>query len=282
MDSKQHFKIKDFEILIEKSGYQNTNEIFIQPSDEVIGFVYYLNGEVLITIKSGKQKQQFHKRKGIMSSFYSHQENEVIQEQVGKNELQKVSIFFSRQKLKSLIEEDEHLKKAHQNLTHPSDFFVSGKNTFIRPNISFALEQVINNQFTGVTKNLFLEGQIIGLLANYFSITSAEEKKNPLHIEKLHYAKEILLEQMDAPPSLNELSKLTGLNTFKLKTGFKELFGLPVFKYLQEKRLEKAFELIENNGMNIQEVAWFVGYESLGSFSNAFKNKFGIRPTDIK
>lgn len=90
------------------------------------------------------------------------------------------------------------------------------------------------------------------------------------------------MEQMDAPPSLTELSKLTGMNTFKLKTGFKELFGLPVFKYLQEKRLEKAFELIENKEMNIQEVAWFVGYESLGSFSNAFKNKFGLRPTEIK
>ena len=58
---------------------------------------------------------------------------------------------------------------------------------------------------------------------------------------------------MDSPPSLKELAKLIGLNTYKLKTGFKELFGIPVFKYLQGKRLEKAFELIENKNMPIRK-----------------------------
>lgn len=218
----------------------------------------------------------------MMSSFYSHNENEVFQKQFGNKSLDKISIFCSREKLYSLIETDEKITKANRNLIQPQDSFVHGKNSIIQPNISFALEQIIINQFSGVAKDLFLEGQIIGLLANYFSISQSEEKKSSIQIEKLHYAKEILMEQMDAPPSLTELSKLTGMNTFKLKTGFKELFGLPVFKYLQEKRLEKAFELIENKEMNIQEVAWFVGYESLGSFSNAFKNKFGLRPTEIK
>lgn len=282
MNSRQNFRIKDFEILIERNSPKNNDGSFIQTANEVIGFVYYLNGEVLITIKNGKNKLQFHKKKGIMSSFYNHNESEVIQEQLGKSELEKISIFFSREKLRSLIEADEQLSKANQNLIHPQEFFVGGNSAIIQPSIRFALDQIINNQFTGVAKDLFLEGQIIGLLANYFSISQGSEKNKPIHIEKLHYAKEILLEQMDAPPSLNELSKLTGLNTFKLKTGFKELFGVPVFKYLQEKRLEKAYELIENKEMNIQEVAWFVGYESLGSFSNAFKGKFGIRPTDIK
>jgi len=282
MNNRQNFRIKDFEILIERNSPKNNEEFFIQPANEVIGFVYYLNGEVLITIRNGKQKQQIYKKKGIMSSFYNHYESEVIQEQLGKSELEKISIFFSREKLRSLIEADEQLLKANQNLIHPQDFFVGGNNAIIQPSIRFALDQIINNQFSGFAKDLFLEGQIIGLLANYFSISQLVDKKNPIHIEKLHHAKEILLKQMDAPPSLNELSKLTGLNTFTLKTGFKELFGVPVFKYLQEKRLEKAYELIENKEMNIQEVAWFVGYESLGSFSNAFKDKFGIRPTDIK
>lgn len=282
MEHRQHYRIKDFEILIERNVVNNSEDFLIQPETDVIGFVYYLNGEVLITVKSGNQQQQFHKKKGMMSSFYSHNENEVFQKQFGNKSLDKISIFCSREKLYSLIETDEKITKANRNLIQPQDSFVHGKNSIIQPNISFALEQIIINQFSGVAKDLFLEGQIIGLLANYFSISQSEEKKSSIQIEKLHYAKEILMEQMDAPPSLTELSKLTGMNTFKLKTGFKELFGLPVFKYLQEKRLEKAFELIENKEMNIQEVAWFVGYESLGSFSNAFKNKFGLRPTEIK
>ena len=72
------------------------------------------------------------------------------------------------------------------------------------------------------------------------------------------------------------------LNTFKLKKNFKELFGVPVFKYLQNERLTTAHELLRNKKATVQEAAWQVGYDSLSSFSNAFSKKFGYRPSDIK
>jgi len=45
--------------------------------------------------------------------------------------------------------------------------------------------------------------------------------------------------------------------------------------------LDKAHELLRNSEMNIQEVSWFVGYESVSSFSNAFLKKFGFRPSEV-
>ena len=65
------------------------------------------------------------------------------------------------------------------------------------------------------------------------------------------------------------------------KTEFKAQFGVPVFKYLQNERLKKAHSLIKNQQKTIQEAAWAVGYESLGSFSNAFEKKFGYRPSQV-
>jgi len=100
--------------------------------------------------------------------------------------------------------------------------------------------------------------------------------------EKLYEAKEILAKNLDAPPSLSELSKQIGLNSFKLKKNFKELFGVPVFKYLQNQRLAKAYELLRSGNVTIQEAAWNVGYDSLSSFSNAFSKKYGFRPSEIK
>ena len=100
--------------------------------------------------------------------------------------------------------------------------------------------------------------------------------------EKLYEAKEILSNNLDTPPSLNELSKIIGLNTFKLKKDFKELFGVPVFKYLQNERMNKAHDLIRTNEATVQEAAWHVGYDSLSSFSNAFTKKFGFRPSEIR
>jgi transcriptional regulator GlxA family with amidase domain len=78
------------------------------------------------------------------------------------------------------------------------------------------------------------------------------------------------------------LSRQIGLNSFKLKKHFKELFGVPVFKYLQNERLNRANELLRNQSLSVQEVAWEVGYDSLGSFSNAFTRKFGYRPSEIR
>ena len=87
---------------------------------------------------------------------------------------------------------------------------------------------------------------------------------------------------MDSPPSLSELSRQIGLNSFKLKKHFKELFGVPVFKYLQNERLNRANELLRREDLTVQEVAWDVGYDSLSSFSNAFTKKFGYRPSEVR
>ncbi|GAA0743295.1 helix-turn-helix domain-containing protein [Gaetbulibacter jejuensis] len=43
-----------------------------------------------------------------------------------------------------------------------------------------------------------------------------------------------------------------------------------------------AHDLINNKKATVQEAAWQVGYDSLGSFSNAFEKKFGYRPSQIK
>ena len=100
--------------------------------------------------------------------------------------------------------------------------------------------------------------------------------------DKLILAQEILTNNLETPPSLTELSKEIGMNTFKLKKNFKEFFGVPVFKYLQNERLTLAHKMIRNQEATVQEASWHVGYDSLSSFSNAFEKKFGYRPSQIK
>ena len=56
---------------------------------------------------------------------------------------------------------------------------------------------------------------------------------------------------------------------------------MPVFKYLQQIRLDKAHSLIKTRELSVQEVAWDVGYDSISSFSNAFEKKFGYRPSEL-
>ena len=66
------------------------------------------------------------------------------------------------------------------------------------------------------------------------------------------------------------LAKSCAINEFKLKKGFKMMFGTTIYGALQEKRLKIAYELLMQRDINISEAATFVGYKSISHFSNIF------------
>jgi AraC-like DNA-binding protein len=181
-------------------------------------------------------------------------------------------------------EEGELFGEMLNQLVNPSDHYVEGPSFIMMPEMQSIVDSLFNIQYTGKTKMMFFRSQITTLLSHFFGqLASLKTKKiNTSEREKLNQARDILLENIDNPPSLNEISKEIGLNTFKLKKEFKAFFGVPVFKYLQNERLTLAHKMISNYESTVQEAAWHVGYDSLSSFSNAFEKKFGYRPSQIK
>jgi hypothetical protein len=94
---------------------------------------------------------------------------------------------------------------------------------------------------------LEVESKALELLSIYFGkflLNDRDEKRSRVlsksDANKIKRAEEILLQQMDSPPSLLELAKKVDLNDYKLKLGFKELFGTSASAYLREKRMEQA------------------------------------------
>jgi len=103
---------------------------------------------------------------------------------------------------------------------------------------------------------------------------------NPSEIEKLHFVRDYLVQNYANPNSLQALTKISGLNEFKLKKGFRELFHTSVMDFLIDYRLERARELLLNSGKNISEVAYATGYASPAYFGKAFRRKYGSSPKD--
>ncbi|WP_002147416.1 helix-turn-helix transcriptional regulator [Bacillus cereus] len=100
-------------------------------------------------------------------------------------------------------------------------------------------------------------------------------------LNKIKQAEEILLQRMESPPSLLELAKIVGLNDYKLKIGFKELFGTSTFAYLREKRMEHAIDLLRSGNSNVTETAFAVGYNNVSHFSELFRKKYGMNPSEL-
>ena len=81
------------------------------------------------------------------------------------------------------------------------------------------------------------------------------------------------------PPSIDQLSKLTGLSRTVLCQTFKQVFGVTIYDYIRERRLDAARELLLTGNHSILEIAMQVGYENQSSFSRAYKTRYGLSPS---
>jgi AraC family transcriptional activator of pyochelin receptor len=148
------------------------------------------------------------------------------------------------------------------------------------------LSQVQNCKYTGILKRLFVEAKVIELLTLQISqINGFQTNKKVLKkidIDKLNDIKDLLIKNLYNPYSIEELSKIAGINRTKLQEGFKELFGTTIFSYITDNRLEEARQKIqdETQTTSIAEIAALSGYKNPQHFTAAFKRKFGFLPKD--
>jgi len=84
------------------------------------------------------------------------------------------------------------------------------------------------------------------------------------------------------PISLDDLAKQFGINKFKLKNGFRQMFGLPVKKYQDKERMLAASRLLDDPENSISDIAGLVGYKNASSFTTAFKKAFAITPISYR
>lgn len=80
---------------------------------------------------------------------------------------------------------------------------------------------------------------------------------------------------------LEEIAFLCNMSLSTFKRHFTNEYKEPPGKWLQDKRLKKAKELLQGGDLKASDIYLDIGYNNLSNFSVAFKNKFGISPTDI-
>jgi AraC-like DNA-binding protein len=101
-------------------------------------------------------------------------------------------------------------------------------------------------------------------------------------VQKLTLVRDTILKNLRYHNTIPCLAHLAGINEFKLKTGFKALFGKPIFDFLTDQRMKLAMELMATNNYSIGEVAHRCGYNHSTNFCAAFRRRFHIRPSDYK
>jgi AraC-like DNA-binding protein len=154
----------------------------------------------------------------------------------------------------------------------------------IKPTVSIVLQQIINSNINSSIRELYVKGKVYELLSLHFQKDETVEGEycpflvDEQNVLKIRKAKEIIIDRMAEPPSLQELANEIGLNIKKLKEGFKQIYGDTVFSFLFDYKMEHARRLLESNQFNVNEVGTQVGYSTASHFIAAFKKKFGTTP----
>ena len=92
----------------------------------------------------------------------------------------------------------------------------------------------------------------------------------------------LLTERMAQTINLTALAHEVGTNERRLTTEFRQHTGMAVFEYLRVQRLRKACELLLHTGLAVGAVGLQTGYSSAAAFSFAFRQHFGVTPTDYR
>lgn len=148
--------------------------------------------------------------------------------------------------------------------------------------------QILRCPFQGITKRMYLESKALELVSLVLEQESEIQKGKraikPLNagtLERIYYARTLLLQNLHQPPSQPDLAKQAKLNEYTLKRGFRQVFGTTVFAYLHKYRLEQARQLLTTGQMAVSEVMTAVGFADRHHFAVSFRKQFGLSPRDF-
>lgn len=133
-----------------------------------------------------------------------------------------------------------------------------------------------------------LKGQVVGHSKNKEVSATNKTQKAKLRlsfedVHKIRQGHDIILNNLDsALPSLKEFALQLGTNEFKLKYGFKELYGITVHRFLLRERLRKAKMMIQFSDQSIKAIAHMTGFKSTAHFSRSFKKHYGYTPSELQ
>lgn len=80
--------------------------------------------------------------------------------------------------------------------------------------------------------------------------------------------------------TVEQLADDAGLSRSQLHRKMKELTGISPSDFIRNLRLEQGARLLRERKVNVSQVAYSIGFNSLGNFSKAFKHHFGMSPTE--
>lgn len=197
---------------------------------------------------------------------------------------QQIEIHPTIELLHGLVDSFPILEKFLDHIANRETMLLSKHHPAITSDMLSILFRILNNTYTGAIKELYIETKLFELLILGLHQSAQTNVKQDVivlkeyEIERIHKAKDYLIENMDTPCSISWLARHLKISERKLRVGFKQEYGTTPFDFILESRLDKAMEMLITTNTTIHELSMMTGYSHVPNFIAAFTKKFGHSP----
>lgn len=110
----------------------------------------------------------------------------------------------------------------------------------------------------------------------------AKPRRRYAQVKYVSMAAELIASSYDRKIKVSEIADMVGVNRSYLTSIFKKEMNMSPQEFLINFRLEKAAEMLRETEEQIGTIASAVGYTDALTFSKAFKQKYGVTPSEFR
>jgi len=243
-----HWRFDGIHMIHTDWHYKVRSDMAFRADLDIVQLHFNLRGKVLLNSDRFEKPLDFgHNQHNIL---YGGNAGIITNEHLYASQFQ---IQFTRDSFLKLTENaNDTLKRFSEKVSLGKPVLLSEQHLPIDLPMQQAIDAILNCKYQQGLKKMFLLSKAIEILvlqAEAFNRLQPRKKtvaRTDYDRDRIHYAREYVIQHIDTPPSLSELARVAGLNEYKLKYGFKEIFRTTVFGYLAEKRLELARDYLSD------------------------------------
>jgi len=270
---------------------------YAQPRTETVlpeGFIelhFVLQGEIQLALH-GQRQIRVH-----APTFTTIRQGEGVGYQVvcAAERWRSVALYVERDFMQHFLHDVLELDAWSHSLSHPPHTQCQHLRLDVRT--LTAVEQLLANPYSGQRRLLYFDAKVTEILCaaverwqlgptdtsdTQEAPTDEGERLSDRDVLLLDRARELLIADLSCPPTIAQLARAVGVNTSKLKRGFKYLNGMTIFEYAHHHRMQHALHLLCEEHQPVGQVAEAVGYQHQTSFAAAFKAHFGFTPKQAR
>lgn len=153
------------------------------------------------------------------------------------------------------------------------------------PAVVALLQALLAETFAGGTAGrLFADGMATALAAQLLRLHGRAEPshRGGLPVRKLRLLTEFVDERLDHQISVDELAGLAGLSPFHFSRAFRQSTGSTPHRFVMDRRLDRARELLGRSGTSVAAVAAVCGFADQAHLARLFRQRFGIAPSQAR